>query len=69
MLMINYIHRAMPKPIHVPFVDMKLKTSILNTEEVATLFHPPLSLVKSQRTQSIQSRKSQAPMDLPTKER
>ncbi|MCR4260726.1 MAG: hypothetical protein NUV96_00045 [Candidatus Colwellbacteria bacterium] len=69
MLMINYIHRTMPKPIHIPFIDMKLKTSILNTEEIATLFHPPLSLVKSQRTQSIQSRKSQAPMDLPTKER
>ena len=69
MLMINFIHRSMPKPIHVPFVDMKLKTSILNTEEVATLFHPPLSLVKSQRTSTIQSRKSQAPMDLPTKER
>ena len=69
MLMINYIHRAMPKPIYIPFVDMKLKTSILNTEEVATLFHPPLGLVKSQRTQAIQSRKSQAPMDLPTKER
>src|SRR3989344_5331664 len=69
MLMINYIHRSMPKPIHVPFVDMKSKTSILNTEEVATLFHPPLSLVKSQRTSTIQSRKSQAPIDLPTKER
>lgn len=69
MLMINYIQRSMPKPIRVPFADMKLKTSILNSEEVATLFHPPLSLVKSQRTQAIQSRKSQAPMDLPVKER
>ncbi len=69
MLMINYINRTMPKPIRVPFVDMRLKTFILSSEEIATLFHPPLSLVKSQRTQSIQSRKGQAPMDLPTKER
>jgi len=69
MMMINYIQRTMPKPIHIPFVDTKLKTSILSTEEIATLFHPPSNLVKSQRTQSIQSRKGQAPMDLPTKER
>ncbi|MEX2054266.1 MAG: hypothetical protein WD883_01885 [Candidatus Colwellbacteria bacterium] len=67
-LMINYIERAMPKPIRLPLVDVRLKTSILSTEEIATLFHPPLSLVKSQRTHEIQSRKSQAPMDLPTRE-
>ncbi|MDP3953503.1 MAG: hypothetical protein Q8P99_01630 [bacterium] len=68
-LMINYIERAMPKPIKLPLVDSRLKTSILSSEEVATLFHPPSMLIKSQGVQVIQSRRGQAPMDLPTKER
>jgi len=67
-LMVNYIHRAMPKPIRLPLVDMKLKTSVLSTADVATIFHPPSVLVKSQKVKAIQSRKGQAPMDLPTKE-
>ena len=67
-LMTNYIERAMPRPVKLPLWDLNLKTSVLNTEEIATLFHPPTSVVKSGELQSIQSKKGIAPTDLPTKE-
>lgn len=69
MLLINYIRREMPRPIMTFWFEGPLKSSIMCTEEIATLFHPPLDFVKSIKTQVIPSRKGQAPIDLPTKER
>ncbi|MDD5710516.1 MAG: hypothetical protein PHV43_00210 [Candidatus Colwellbacteria bacterium] len=68
-LLINYIRREMPRPILMAPLEGFLKTSVMCTEEIATLFHPPAEFVKSMKTQVIPSRKAQAPMDLPTKER
>lgn len=68
MMVINYIERAMPKPIRVPFVDLKLKTSVMNAEEIATIFHPPTEYIKSQKVRAIHSKKGLAPVDLPTKD-
>ena len=68
-LMINYIKRTMPRIIKLPFWDTNLKTCILNTEEIATLFHPPTDVIKSRKLEAIHSRKGMAPIDLPVKER
>jgi len=68
-LLINYINREMPRPTKASFLEGHLKTSVLCIEEIATLFHPPTDFVKSVKTQVIPSRKAQAPIDLPTKER
>ncbi len=68
-LLINYINREMPRPVLVTPLEGYLQTSVMNTEEIATLFHPPADFVKSMKTQIIPSRKAQAPMGLPTKER
>ncbi|MBU2101264.1 hypothetical protein KKH05_00880 [Patescibacteria group bacterium] len=69
-MVINYINREMPRPVTFPFTkELKLKTFILNTEEVASLFHMPTDFVKSKKTQTIQSKRGESPTDLPTKER
>jgi hypothetical protein len=68
-LLINYINREMPRPIKMSMFEGHLKTFVMCTEEIATLFHPPTDFIKSMKTQVIPSRKAQAPIDLPTKER
>jgi len=67
-LILNYIERAMPRPVRRPSADSRLETCIFNTEEIATLFHPPMNVVKSQKLEAIQSKKGIAPTDLPIKE-
>jgi len=68
-LLINYINREMPRPIKMSLFEGHLKAFVMCTEEIATLFHPPTDFIKSIKTQVIPSRKTQAPIDLPTKER
>lgn len=68
LVMLNYIERAMPKPVQFQSIDLYLETSIMTPDEIATVFHPPTDLIKSERIKEIHSRKSQAPVDLPLKE-
>jgi len=67
-LILNYIEREMPRPVRRPRTDSRLETCILNTEEIATLFHPPMNVVKSQKLEAITSKKGIAPTDPPIKE-
>ena len=41
------------------------KTSILNTEELATLYHPPISGVEAPRLARIEAKKGEPPAGLP----
>jgi len=69
-MVLNYVNREMPRPVDFPFTKQpKLKSIIMNTEEIASIFHMPTDLVKSRKTSLIQSKRGQAPTDLPTKER
>jgi len=63
-----YVERAMPQK-HIPQHRLKLRTSILNVEELATLFHPPTVVVKAPKLQTIESRKSEPPVNLPVKKK
>ncbi|OGY56238.1 MAG: hypothetical protein A2Y84_00445 [Candidatus Colwellbacteria bacterium RBG_13_48_8] len=68
-LLVNYINREMPRPVRIPLLEENLKATVVCAEEIATLFHMPTDFVKSVKTQVTLSRKGQAPIDLPTKER
>ncbi len=63
----NYLNRAMPQGINQPF-QLKLKTSMFNVEELATLFHPPSIGVKAPKIQLIESKTGSPPVDLPIKD-
>jgi len=62
-----YIEREMPQGVSQAH-KLKLKTSILNTEELATLFHPPTVSVKAPKLQPVESRRGGPPVDLPIRE-
>ena len=62
-----YLEREMPQGIS-QMHRLNLKTSILNTEELATLFHPPTVSVKAPKLQPIESRRGGPPVDLPIRE-
>ncbi len=62
-----YLECAMPSRTPQAF-GLKLKTSIFSTEEIATLFHPPIIAVKAPRLHPTEFRKGSPPVDLPIKE-
>jgi hypothetical protein len=60
-----YLERSIPHK-HMERFNLKLKTSVLNIEELATIYHPPSISVKAPRLQPLSSRKGSPPVDLPT---
>lgn len=62
-----YCERAMPiEPRR--FGSLKLKTAILNIEELATLYHPPIASVVARTLQFVGSKKGGPPSDIPLAE-
>lgn len=61
-----YVERALPQKTMQAY-QLKLKTSIFSTEELATLFHPPISAVRAPRLHPVEARKGSPPVDLPIK--
>jgi len=60
-----YLNRAMPQK-HMERFNLKLKTSVFNIEELATIYHPPSIAVKAPRLHPLESKKGSPPVDLPT---
>lgn len=60
-----YINREMPQRELYHPIDFHLETSILSAEELATIFHPPGSMVGAQRIGSLPSKKTSPPLGLP----
>lgn len=63
-----YVERALPQK-HIPQHRLRLRASILNVEELATLFHPPTVVVKAPKLQPIESRRGEPPVNLPVKKK
>lgn len=61
-----YRERAMPQQ-SLPQFLARMKTSILNIEEVATLYHPPTVSVKASKLQPVEARKAAPPVNLPVR--
>ncbi len=60
----HYLNRDMPQlsPFRFP---LKFQASIFCTEELATVYHPPLSVVTPTKLKVLESRKGGAPVNLP----
>lgn len=60
----HYLNRdiAQPSPFRYP---LKLQTAILNTEELATVYHPPLATVTAAKLRVLETRKGEPPVNLP----
>ncbi len=60
----HYLFRdiAQPPPFHF---GLKMKTSILSVEELATVFHPPLATVTAAKLRVLEVRKGEPPVNLP----
>ena len=60
----HYLYRdiAQPRPFRY---GLKLKTSILNAEELATVYHPPLAMVTAAKLRVLETRKGEPPINLP----
>lgn len=60
----SYLHRdiAQPRPFRH---RLKLKTAILNAEEAATVYHPPLAMVTAAKLRVLETRKGEPPVNLP----
>jgi len=64
-----YIEREIPQPfIPSPF-RLKLKTSILNIEELASVYHPPTIAVRAPQLRPSDYKKGEPPVDLPIKKK
>ncbi len=62
-----YVERDIPHP-HIPHAfRLKLETSIFNTEELASLYHPPAISVRAPKLRPTQFKKGEPPVDLPIK--
>lgn len=60
-----YINREIPQP-HIPKIfRLKLKTCILNIEELASIYHPPTISVRAPKLRPAQFKKGEPPVDLP----
>lgn len=53
---------AQPRPFRH---RLKLKTAILNAEELATVYHPPLAMVTAAKLRVLETRKGEPPVNLP----
>jgi len=60
----SFFHAPWTAKLHV-FKYKKLKPSILNSEELATIYHFPGSVVKTPALKRIPSKRAQAPSNLP----
>ncbi len=60
----HYLYRDIAQPPPFRF-GLKLKTSILNTEELATVYHPPLATVTAAKLRVLETRKGEPPVNLP----
>ena len=62
-----YLNREIPQP-HIPSAfRLKLQTSIFNTEELASIYHPPAISVRAPKLRPTQFKKGEPPVDLPIK--
>jgi hypothetical protein len=66
-LFISYIKREMPLEPKIPFV-LNFKTSILSIDELATLYHPPITSVGAPSLRHLEAKKGSAPSNLPISE-
>lgn len=64
----HYINRIMPQGLSDKRGDLQLKPIILNIEEMATVFHPPITNVRAPGLQPTESKKGEPPINLPTRE-
>lgn len=64
LLYAHYLYRDIAQPPPFRF-GLKLKTSILNTEELATVYHPPLAMVNAAKLRVLETRKGEPPVNLP----
>jgi len=62
-----YIDREMPQPFVPKLFRLKLETSIMNIEELASIYHPPTVSVRAPKVQPAGFRKGEPPVDLPVK--
>lgn len=63
----HYLNRDIAQPL--PFrYGLKLQTSILNVEELATIYHPPLATVTAAKLRVLPTRKGEPPVNLPVVE-
>lgn len=62
-----YIDRELPQPFIPSKFRLKLKTSIMNIEELASIYHPPTVSVRAPMIQPAGFRKGEPPVDLPIK--
>ena len=60
----HYLYRDIAQPRPFRF-GLKLKTSILNVEELATVYHPPLATVSGGKLGVLETRKGEPPVNLP----
>lgn len=60
----SYRKREMPLEPKIPFV-LHFKTSILSIEELATLYHPPITAVGAPSLEHLEAKKGSAPPNLP----
>jgi len=64
-----FINREMPQP-NIPHIfRLRLKTSILNIEELASIYHPPTISVRAPMLSPAGFKKGEPPVDLPIKGR
>ncbi len=63
----HYLYRDIAQPPPFRF-GLKLKTSILNAEELATVYHPPLAMVTAAKLRVLETRKGEPPVNLPLAE-
>lgn len=64
-----YLNREMPQPRVPSSFRLKLQTSIMNIEELASVYHPPTVAVKAPMLQPLDSKKGGPPINLPLKNR
>ena len=62
-----YINREIPQPFIPRKFRLDIKTSILNIEELASIYHPPTISVRAPQLRPSGSRKSEPPVNLPIK--
>jgi len=60
----SYLKREMPMYPRKPFT-LLLKQSIFSTEELATIYHPPITYVGAPKLEPLEAKKGSAPSNLP----